>query len=198
MSLTLTLNLENEHLLHNDIVEMFKSLTEEDKKEITKNVLVNYLTNTVDYQKQIFIDKTLAEVRKNGWKSSYSYYDKTPEQLRDRTDDEIMQMDFWKYNVINNYKSPKESLFEELNNLLKSELKITIVKFVNENKELKEIMNKHQNFIDNNWKELFTETMSNISVGFLFQALNNAQLSQMNNYHIMNIQNHLNNNNNGF
>ena len=172
MSLTLTLNLENEHLLHNDIVEMFKSLTEEDKKEITKNVLVNYLTNTVDYQKQIFIDKTLAEVRKNGWKSSYSYYDKTPEQLKDRTDDEIMQMDFWKNNVINNYKSPKESLFDELNNLLKSELKTSIVKFVNENNELKEIMNKHQNFIDNNWIKLITETMSNISVGFLFQALN--------------------------
>lgn len=198
MSLTLTLNLENEHLLHNDIVEMFKSLTEEDKKEITKNVLVNYLTNTVDYQKQIFIDKTLAEIRKKGWKSSYSYYDKTPEQLMDRTDEEIMQMDFWKNNVINNYKSPKESLFNELNNLLKSELKTAIVKFVNENNELKEIMNKHQNFIDNNWIKLITETMSNISVGFLFQALNNAQLSQMNNYHIMNIQNHLNNNNNGF
>lgn len=33
MSLTLTLNLENEHLLHNDIVEMFKSLTEKDKKK---------------------------------------------------------------------------------------------------------------------------------------------------------------------
>lgn len=198
MSLTLTLNLENEHLLHNDIAEMFKSLTEEDKKEISKTVLINYLTNTVDYQKQIYIDKKLVEIREKGWKSSYSYYDKTPEQLKDRTDDEIMQMDFWKNNVINNYKSPKESLFDELNNLLKSELKTAIVKFVNENNELKEIMNKHQNFIDNNWIKLITETMSNISVGFLFQALNNAQLSQMNNYHIMNIQNHLNNNNNGF
>ena len=198
MSLTLTLNLENEHLLHNDIAEMFKSLTEEDKKEITKTVLINYLTNTVDYQKQIYIDKKLIEIREKGWKSSYSYYDKTPEQLRDRTDDEIMQMDFWKNNVINNYKSPKESLFNELNILLKSELKTAIIKFVNENNELKLLMNKHQNFIDNNWKELVTETLSNISVGFLFQALNNAQLSQMNNYHIMNIQNHLNNNNNGF
>lgn len=198
MSLTLTLNLENEHLLHNDIVEMFKSLTEKDKKEITKTVLINYLTNTVDYQKQIYIDKKLAEIREKGWKSSYSYYDKTPEQLIGRTDDEIMQMDFWKNSVLKNYKSPKESLFDELNNLLKSELKTEIVKFVNENNELKEIMNKHQNFIDNNWIKLITETMSNISVGFLFQALNNAQLSQMNNYHIMNIQNHLNNNNNGF
>ena len=198
MSLTLTLNLENEHLLHNDIAEMFKSLTEEDKKEITKTVLFNYLTNTVDYQKQIFIDKTLAEIRKKGWKSSYSYYDKTPEQLMDRTDEEIMQMDFWKNNVINNYKSPKESLFNELNNLLKSELKTEIIKFINENNELKLLMNKHQNFIDNNWKELVTETLSNISVGFLFQAINNAQMSQMNTYNIMNIQNHLNNNKNGF
>jgi hypothetical protein len=198
MSLTLTLNLENEHLLHNDITEMFKSLTEEDKREITKTVLINYLTNTVDYQKQIYIDKTLAEIRKNGWKSSYPYYDKTPEQLKDRTDDEILQMDFWKNNVITKYKSPKESLFDELNNLLKSELKTEIVKFVNENNELKLLMNKHQNFIDNNWKELVTETLSNISVGFLFQAINNAQMSQMNTYNIMNIQNHLNSNNNGF
>ena len=93
--------------------------------------LINYLTNTVDYQKQIFIDKTLVEVRKNGWKSSYSYYDKTPEQLKDRTNDEIIQMDFWKNSVMKNYKSPKESLFDELNILLKSELKTEIIKFVN-------------------------------------------------------------------
>ena len=90
------------------------------------------------------------------------------------------------------------ALLNGLDRLLESELKTAIVKFVNENNELKEIMNKHQNFIDNNWIKLITETMSNISVGFLFQALNNAQLSQMNNYHIMNIQNHLNGNSNGF
>lgn len=106
-------------------------------------------------------------------------------------------MDFWKNNVIKSYKSPKESLFDELNNLLKSELKTEIIKFVNENNELKLLMDKHQNFINNNWKELVTETISNISVGFLFQAINNAQMSQMNTYNIMNIQNHLNNNNNG-
>lgn len=187
--LTLTLNLENEHLLNVEISEMIKSLSEEDKKEIAKNVLTNYLINTIDYQKKFYIDKKLIEIRENGWRGAASYYNKSAYELKDKTDEEIMKMDFWNYSVMKDYKSPKESLFEEINSLLKSELKSELHNFIKNNNELQTMIAEKQNQITENFKPIVSEMLTNIGVGFLFQALKNAELSQFNYHKIMNIEN---------
>lgn len=194
--LTLQLNLENEHLLSNKIEDIISNLSEENQQLLIEKVLYNYLTDSVDYAKENYITEKIAEVRKNGLKNNYSYGNLsiTVDEATRMTDEQIRKNSRF-IEVIKEYKSPKESIFDKIHKLLEDNLKIETTKFVNQNNELKEIINNQQEIITKKFPEIVTTIMSNIAFGFILNTVKQAEMGQNTNYAIDSLRNILLNKN---
>ena len=195
--LTLTVNLENEQLLNTSLQKMFESLTEEDIKEVAKQALLKYLTDIVDYDKERYKFEYLEYVKKYGITSSeYSYYNITKEKIESMTDQQIFNSDGFKQ-MMRKYKSPKESKFEQINELIKSELKTQALKYIQDNKDIDELMSNQKEIIKQDFPVLVSDVMSRVAFDFIMTTIENAKNGNHTQYAISQINERLNRNNLG-
>lgn len=186
---TLQLNLENEQVLSNKIEDIISNLSDENQQILIEKVLHNYLTSTVDYAKEKYINEQIQEVRTKGLRHYYyrDNFDISIDRAKELTDDEIMKYDSFK-RLMTNYKSPKESLFEKIHIQLEKELHNVTVDFVNKNHGLKEIIEKHQQTVTDSFPEIVQNMMSSIGYGFMLNVMKQAENGQHATYGIDSIR----------
>lgn len=174
--ITLTINLENEQLLNGSLQNIFESLSDEDMKEVAKQALVKYLTDVVDYDKERYKHEQIKNVRENGITGlTYSYYNKTKENIAHLDDNGIMNLEGFR-EIMNKYKSPKESQFEKLNELVKDELKQKANTFIKDNIDLNTLLEDQQNIVKENFPTMVSEVMTKLTFDFMMNTIQQAQM----------------------
>ncbi len=171
-----TLNLENEHVLSEDIKGLLGSLTKEQIQEVASKALFKYLTDTIDYEKEVYIIESIAESRKKGINASSSWHSKTIEELKDMSDDNIKNSDAFKNTYLKSYKSSKESRFEEINGIIDKEITKKATEFISSNNDLNNLVTKKQEVISENFETLVKETMLSVATSLIFGTINNANM----------------------
>lgn len=171
-----TINLENEHALKDNLQGMFESLTTEQVQEIASKALFKYLTDVIDYEKEQYIKDKILLCRQNGLSGMYSHNNKSASDLKDMTDDAIVRLDNFRTQYLNNYKSSKESNLENIKEVINSELKTNIKKFVEENKDLSKLVEDKQKAIADNFEELVKGTMHSVGMELINSTIRNASM----------------------
>lgn len=179
--ITVQINFENEQALAGTAEDMMKQLSPEAVEKLTFEVLLKYFTDSVDYGKQKYIEEKIKEIREHGLKNSSSYYSRTKEQIDELSDVQVQQLDGWR-DIMRNYKSPKESLFDKIHKLLEEKLDKYANEFVKSDNNLKEVITKHEEVLVNNYPEIVKTVLSQLMYGYvqntLMQASYNPNMSQ--------------------
>lgn len=190
-----TLNLENEHVLTEDVKGLFTSLTTEQIQDVAQKALLKYLTDSVDYEKKVYLDNAIAESRKNGIPNSRSYYAKSAEDLIDLSDERIMLTDAFKEKYLNNYKSGKESRFDEINKIIDEEVAAKAKEFVSSNEKLTGLVEEKQNKLAADFEGIVKEMMFKVLTALVVGTVQKAQYAYDGNLNLNAILNDIANNN---
>lgn len=174
------LNLENEHVLSNNLNTMLDKLPQKKLEEIAEKVLFKYLTDTVDHEKQTFIENSLKEVREEGLKCGSSYYSKTIEEISGMSDEGIKNLAGFREKYTGKYKSSKESRLTEIQSTIDTVLKEKITTFVKDNEDLANLLVEKQTNIVQNFHELVNNTMSSLVNTLIMSTIQQAQFGQAN------------------
>lgn len=190
--LTLQVNLENDKLLNDSLHKIFENLPQEVINEVAEKALYNYLTDTVDYQKQQFIDDLLIKAKTKGLVDNYSSYNsKTAEQLSEMSDEQIQRLDIFTRKV-NAYKSPKASMFDKIHQIMEESLKSETIKFVNTNAELSTLLEKQKKAVADDFINITKDVMSNLSFNFIMQTIDQAKMGSFAFSNVQRLENALN------
>lgn len=175
-----TLNLENEHVLKDNLNALFDSMSTEQIQEVAQKALFKYLTDAIDYEKEIYISEKIAESRENGIKNSSSWHSKTVKELEPLSDDAIKRLDAFKEKYLNNYKSNKESRLNQINEILDKEITNKAKEFVSSNKDLAKLVVKKQEAIAENFETIVKDTLLSVVTNLIYGTINNAYIGASN------------------
>lgn len=187
--ITVTVNLENEQVLQDDVRGLFAALTTEQVQDIAGKALIKYLTDSVDYEKKVYLDNAIEESREKGIPNSRSYYAKSAEDLLGLSDDAIMYTDAFKEKYLKGYKSKKESRFEEINKLIDEVVREKGKEFVTENEQLTSLVADKQDKIAADFDGIVKEMMLKVLSSLLVGTVNKAQMGYDNSMNLTTIVN---------
>lgn len=191
-----TIDLKNEHVLRGNLQNLMNELNEEQVKEITEKVLFKYLTDIVDYDKEMYIQSKIDYSRENGIKNARSSWNnKSKEELKDLSDEQIKKLQGFTESYLATYKSPKESRFESLNSMIDDEIKKSAVNFIKENSNLHTLISEKESKIAENFEEIIRDTIMGILGGLVSKVISSSYNSSYGFDQIQNIQQILQRNN---
>lgn len=193
--IALTINLENEQLLNGTLQNMFESLPASTIELIAEKALLSYLTDTVDYERERYRVAQLELARENGLTgNSYSYYNKTKEEIQNWTDEQLMQSDGFKV-IMNKYVSPKQSTFDKLNVVIAEQIKEKALTYVKESVDLNQLIEEKQNIVKETFPQMVSDVISSLAYDVIMSTIDGARMGGYVNGAMQSIQDILQRNN---
>lgn len=194
--ISITLNLENEHLLDGKIEKLLDNLNDSQKESIAKEVLFKYLTDTIDYEKREYIANAIKETREQGItfferNGHTSYYDRNAQYFKDKSDEAISRDDSFIKKYLTDYKTNKQSRLEKINEELSKHLEEKTKNFIESNTDLKKLITEKENILSENLEDIVAKTMSSIMSSLVFDTIQNARFSAQNTSHLRHIEERL-------
>lgn len=170
-----TLDLENEHVLADNLKGLLGSLSKEQIQEIASKALFKYLTDIVDYDKKKYVEKSIAEARKKGVQGRNSWNSKSTDELAKMTDDQIRRCEPFRDKYMKDYKSPKETRLDQINEIIDAEVKKKASEFVSTNSELQTLVTDKQEKVAADFENIVKESITGILSTLVFSTIQNAQ-----------------------
>jgi len=167
------------------IEKVFESLTEQDRKDLAKEVMAKYLLEDYQAERLARSQDIIRELREKGDSS----YRNNSEEYKNKTDEEIMKM--YKFtDRIKNLKTSREEMIRTITDSAMLHYKDLVTKAVQEDPQMIEVYGKVKNLIEESYPGYVHDAM----VKAFTEYFRNTQDILINQNHMYNnFQNDMNN-----